>query len=192
MELKILHSILSYLSIIERKKISIINKELFEIYYKYLYNKNTSILICKLNYGYLNEYYNINSKDDYNYILNNLVKDNNRRKLTLQYIVDTNLYFPDKKVLLAGDRINTLIEIEQLFDEDYVSCKTYDSSNFDNYDIIILSTPLTNKSKIKNLNNKILIDFVDDLDIFNEELNNRIKLYNKYNYQIETININLY
>jgi hypothetical protein len=192
MKKELIQHILSYLSIIEKKKISIINKNLCELYYEKFHNSNTIIVVYNLIYGYLSEYLNTDFKDDYNFILNNIIKDNNRYKFLLKCIVDTSLYFPDKKILLVSDRINLLNRIEELFETDYVVCETYDNANYNNYDIIILSTPLVDDIKLKLFKNKIIIDLADNFDIFNDNLTNRLKLYKNFNYDIEMLDINLY
>src|SRR5690606_18723528 len=130
-------------------------------------HNNTKVVIYNLLYGYLNEYYNTDFKDDYNFILNSIIKDNNRYKLLLQCIVESSLYFPDKKILLDSDRINLLNKIEELFDTDYVTCDTYNSADYNNFDIIILSTPIIDETRLK-YENKLIIDLADNFDVFND------------------------
>lgn len=174
-----MNEINKYLSFIGRKKMSLARN---------IPDTITNILIIfNLKYNYLKKFYNIKSNDNH-FVLNDIIKNENRQQFIEKLIITLNLYFPEKNILLLSDKINQLEIIEKIFDTNCITCQTYESMEFEEYDIIIFSSPF--KKNLENINNKIIIYLFDDFNFLQSYRNHIISQFNHF--KLESYDINLY
>jgi hypothetical protein len=188
-----LYEIFEYLPYISKRKLATTNNAIEKIFNEYFKTKGTKILVYKLNYGYLKTFWNTTSPDLYNLTINNIAKYKSRNDFICTLIRDVYWGFYDKDILVMGNRINQLEYLEKtlnLVDLDY---KSYSETDFTQYDIIILVTPLNRSMAIAKFKHKLIIDFKDELTILNDRFEHRYSLYQKKNFELEeydAVNLN--